>query len=79
MQERRGRYEIADSAWLSYIRKACCCTARLMSVDTASSQSNQRGFLIYRVGRQTVGKQIAVSGQISKFHGGVFACDAIAH
>jgi hypothetical protein len=47
------------------------------SVDTASSQSNQRGFLI--VGKISGGEAIAVSGQISGFHGGVFACEAMRH
>jgi hypothetical protein len=29
MQGRRGRLRNMDSAWLSYVRKGCCCTARL--------------------------------------------------
>jgi hypothetical protein len=67
-----------DSAWLSYVRKGCCCMARLVSVDAASSQSNQRSFRYLGEDRRW-GEAIAVSGQISfKFHGGVFACDAVA-
>jgi hypothetical protein len=58
MQERRGRFSKYGSAWLSYVRKGCCCTARPASVDAASSQSNQRGFRIYGVGRQAVGRSI---------------------
>jgi hypothetical protein len=66
MQKRRGRYRNYDSAWLSYVRKACCCTARHVSIDTASSQSNQRGFRNLQGGKTDDGvKQIAVSGQIS--------------
>jgi hypothetical protein len=44
MQGHRGCRQNYGSAWLSYVRKGCCCTARLASVDAASSQSNQRSF-----------------------------------
>ena len=48
------------------------------SFDAASSQSNQRSFHYVWEGRRWR-KAIAVSGQIFLiFHGGVFACNAVA-
>lgn len=48
------------------------------SVDAASSQSNQRSFQ-FIMGRQAVERSDrSLWPDLQKFHGGVFACDAVA-
>src|SRR3954469_18809260 len=63
MQGRRGRH--INSAWLSCVRKCCCCVARRDPLIRLEPEQPTRPPQI-RGGKTGGGKkQIAVSGQIS--------------
>jgi hypothetical protein len=76
MQGRRGRLKYGFS--MTLVRpKGLLLHGETASVDAASSQSNQRSFQ-FIMGRPAVEiSDRSLWPDLLKFHGGVFACDAV--